>query len=600
MTLGTLQPLIDWIAAHPDLSGLIVFLFAMGESLALVGIIVPGVVIMLSVGTLVGLGAINLWYALIFAALGAIAGDWFSYWLGRHFDQQLRHLWPLSRYPKLIPAGEKFFTRHGGKSVLFGRFVGPLRPVIPAVAGIMHMSQAKFYFMNIVSAILWAPVVILPGVAFGNSLQLAQEVFGKLIMLVVILVFAAALFGYIAKKLFAYALMTTVNTWGEFFGFDRARENLASFSLVGVLVVSIALFVSHHDYRYQVPVIVEHAVDSQWWEDNWQAFSPVLAQDKKFSGDYPITIQWWGSFENIKTRLEQHQWKRAERLTLQNSLHYFLSDPDPLKLPARKIKLFDSYEKLVMVKPASNGNQLSVLRIWPANKRQLVTEEQLWLGVIYNVNLLSPFDLFNYALRDNNLAQSVTQFKSDMASDSELHVRQKYYGDVSITDEWRGEVVLLSFKKNPEIKIADMGSIKLSRRSLDGAGPSLLAPATFKGSPESGFNYDNNGVSIDVRRLAMTGDGMSSFTQLRKELIRKLKNQPVLHLTSFSETLSGSTDLRTTHLAADYDMPPVGKQIAYQVKILERPPAVWVATAVVKQCDSRGKHLVNTIMNSME
>ena len=116
------------MAANPELSGLIVFLVAAGESLALVGIVVPGVVFMLGIGALVGLNAINLWQALFWAMAGAIVGDWLSYWLGRHFDQQLRHIWPLSRYPKLIPRGEAFFNKHGGASVFFGRFVGPLRP----------------------------------------------------------------------------------------------------------------------------------------------------------------------------------------------------------------------------------------------------------------------------------------------------------------------------------------------------------------------------------------------------------------------------------------------------------------------------------------
>ena len=60
MDLEIIQPILDRITNHPDLSGLIVFLVAAGESLALVGIVVPGVVFMLSIGTLVGLGALNL------------------------------------------------------------------------------------------------------------------------------------------------------------------------------------------------------------------------------------------------------------------------------------------------------------------------------------------------------------------------------------------------------------------------------------------------------------------------------------------------------------------------------------------------------------
>ena len=72
MDLSTIQPVLDWMARHPELAGLIVFLVAAGESLALVGIVVPGVVFMLGIGALVGLDAINLWQALFWAAVGAI------------------------------------------------------------------------------------------------------------------------------------------------------------------------------------------------------------------------------------------------------------------------------------------------------------------------------------------------------------------------------------------------------------------------------------------------------------------------------------------------------------------------------------------------
>lgn len=600
MTLETLQPLIDWIAAHPDLSGLIVFLFAMGESLALVGILVPGVVIMLSVGTLVGLGAINLWYALIFAALGAIAGDWFSYWLGRHFDQQLRHIWPLSRYPKLIPAGEKFFTRHGGKSVLFGRFVGPLRPVIPAVAGIMHMSQAKFYFMNIVSAILWAPVVILPGVAFGNSLQLAQEVFGKLILLVIILIMLSAVFGYIAKKLFAYALMTTVNTWGEFFGFDRARENLASFSLAGVLVISVGLFVSQHEYRYQPLVADQQVVSTQWWEDNWQQFSPDAARVKNVSNEFPVTIQWWGTLENIKMKLRQQQWRPAESLTLRNSLKYFLSEPKHLKLPVKKSKLFGNFENLIMVKLSKSGDQLSVFRLWPVTPRQLMIGDRLWLGVVYNVRLISPFGLFHFALRGKNYAESIRQFKSDITADKDVRVKQTLYDDVSVTDTWRGEVLLLSSSQSSGTNVPKTQSDDFQRHQLKGARLSFLTPNAFEGSAKTGYYYDENGITVRIHRTASMTNKGSNFGKVREQVLQQLQHPNNLQLNAIEEKSGVNFGSNITEITANYTMPPFGKELVYRVKILEQSADLWIATAIVKQCDARGKQVVNTMLDSME
>jgi undecaprenyl-diphosphatase len=73
----------------------------------------------------------------------------------------------------MLRNGEAFFYRHGGKSVLFGRFVGPVRPVIPVVAGMLGMGPAHFAVLNVLSAIGWALVYILPGVFFGTSLAMA-------------------------------------------------------------------------------------------------------------------------------------------------------------------------------------------------------------------------------------------------------------------------------------------------------------------------------------------------------------------------------------------------------------------------------------------
>ena len=184
------HPLLIWIAQHPYWVGIAIFLVSLSESLALVGLFIPGAVAMFGIGALVAAGAVNLLAALSWATAGAIAGDAISYWLGRHYREQLQTLWPFSRSPQLIDRGVAFFHRHGGKSILLGRFVGPMRPVIPAIAGMLGMPPARFYPANIISALGWAPAYILPGVVFGASLGLAEAVATRLAMTVAALVVA--------------------------------------------------------------------------------------------------------------------------------------------------------------------------------------------------------------------------------------------------------------------------------------------------------------------------------------------------------------------------------------------------------------------------
>jgi len=190
-----LNALLAFITHHSGLAYGAIFLISLSESLALVGLIVPGTVTMFGVGAVVATGSLGLTTVLLLAMSGAVAGDGISYWLGHHYRERLVNIWPFSRYPEMLKKGEAFFHRHGGKSVLFGRFVGPVRPVIPVVAGMMGMRPSHFSVVNVLSAIGWALVYILPGVFFGTSLAMAGAVSTRLAVAVFVL--AAGVWGFI-------------------------------------------------------------------------------------------------------------------------------------------------------------------------------------------------------------------------------------------------------------------------------------------------------------------------------------------------------------------------------------------------------------------
>ncbi len=202
---SVLQSFVGWIGQHPAVAGVLVFIVAMAESLAVVGLAVPGAAVMIVAGALVALGALGFWPTLLLAVAGAIVGDGVSFWIGRRYRDQLRTLWPFRRHPEWLSRGENFFHRHGGKSVLFGRFVGPVRPIIPVVAGMLGMRPAAFYAVNVLSAFAWAPAYLLPGMAFGASLALAGEVAARLAVLLVLLG-AAVWFGLWIIRWFARVL----------------------------------------------------------------------------------------------------------------------------------------------------------------------------------------------------------------------------------------------------------------------------------------------------------------------------------------------------------------------------------------------------------
>ena len=189
MESGWAQELLNWLGNHPGWGAFTVFLVAFFESLVLIGILLPGMFILFGVGALIGLGALELVPIWIAATLGAFCGDSLSYFLGHRFRGALVDVWPFSRYPGLMERGTGFFHRHGAKSVLAGRFIGPLRPVIPSVAGMMGMQPPRFFAVDTVACVLWAPAFLVPGILFGASLEVASEYTGRLtVMLIILLV----------------------------------------------------------------------------------------------------------------------------------------------------------------------------------------------------------------------------------------------------------------------------------------------------------------------------------------------------------------------------------------------------------------------------
>lgn len=221
MDFGLIDLLLTWIDRYPAWAGVVVMLIAFFESLALVGLFLPGAILMFGIGALVGSGALPLWSTLVWAAIGAIAGDGVSFWLGRHFHQRIRVMWPMRTHPELLAQAIDFFHRHGGKSVLLGRFVGPIRPVIPVVAGMLDMPTNRFLVANVISGLLWAPVYVLPGMVFAASLGIAAEVATRLALLLGMLLTLLILVLWLTRRAFnlyhrhAHRLLRHGLAWAE-------------------------------------------------------------------------------------------------------------------------------------------------------------------------------------------------------------------------------------------------------------------------------------------------------------------------------------------------------------------------------------------------
>ena len=162
------QPTLDFISANSGWAFPVMFVTAFGESFAFVSLLFPGTSILIVAGTLMSAGSLPYYPVLAGAVAGAVLGDSVSFWLGYRYGRALSRIWPFTRNAGLLPAGFRFFAKHGGKSVFIGRFFGPIRAVIPLAAGIMRMPHGRFWFANVTSAIVWAPMLLLAGDAVGG------------------------------------------------------------------------------------------------------------------------------------------------------------------------------------------------------------------------------------------------------------------------------------------------------------------------------------------------------------------------------------------------------------------------------------------------
>jgi len=133
---------------------------------------VPGTVLLFAVAVLAGSGALSLSETLLLGFLGGILGDAVSYLLGRHFHQNIRRLPGLRHHPEWMAGAESYFQRYGIASLLVGRFIGPLRPMLPMVAGMCDMPFPRFAAVSLLAAAGWSLAYLLPGWATGAAFRL--------------------------------------------------------------------------------------------------------------------------------------------------------------------------------------------------------------------------------------------------------------------------------------------------------------------------------------------------------------------------------------------------------------------------------------------
>lgn len=195
-----------WVTANAAWAAPATFLIAFLESFPVVSILVPSTALLLGIGALLGGGLVSPWPVLLGCAIGGILGDAAGYWLARWIGPHaVRRRLPRS-CRRIYAWSVVVFRRWGWWAVFFGRFIGPMRAVTPLAAGVVGMRNGAFQSANILSALVWAPLILMPGSVGG---WLARQIGPNPDPLTLAALFGAALFAWIGYQ----RLRPLVSAW---------------------------------------------------------------------------------------------------------------------------------------------------------------------------------------------------------------------------------------------------------------------------------------------------------------------------------------------------------------------------------------------------
>ena len=152
-----------WLQQNPEWIVLGLCSAAFIESFALIGIIVPGVILLAAISGLAASTNLSIFYVVILVYVSSCLADIFSFLLGKSLSKKIDRVWPFNNNPSWLEQGRKFSKSYGIPGVFLGRFIGPIRPLIPITVGSLSMNFRTFIFVDLISGLLWAPLYTLPG-----------------------------------------------------------------------------------------------------------------------------------------------------------------------------------------------------------------------------------------------------------------------------------------------------------------------------------------------------------------------------------------------------------------------------------------------------
>ena len=178
---------------------MVLFLIIFCETGLVVTPFLPGDSLLFAAGTFAARGSLDPTLLIILLTVAAVTGDTVNYWVGRVIGPRVFKEGNRFINPKHLERTHAFYEKHGGKAIVFARFIPIVRTFAPFVAGIGAMDYKKFVFYNVAGGIVWIILFVLAGYYFGN-IPAVEKNFELVILGIIVLSILPAVIEFIRAR----------------------------------------------------------------------------------------------------------------------------------------------------------------------------------------------------------------------------------------------------------------------------------------------------------------------------------------------------------------------------------------------------------------
>ncbi|MFN3405575.1 MAG: DedA family protein [Cytophagaceae bacterium] len=179
----------------------ILFMIVFIETGLVVMPFLPGDSLLFAAGAFAGVGALNVFYLLALLFVAAVLGDTLNYSIGNYIGPRVFQI--KSRFIKQehLLKTQHFYEKHGGKTIIFARFIPIIRTFAPFIAGVGTMNYRRFISYNLIGGFLWVFGFVIIGYFFGN-MPIVKKNFTLIIFAIIILSITPPFIEYVRSRYF--------------------------------------------------------------------------------------------------------------------------------------------------------------------------------------------------------------------------------------------------------------------------------------------------------------------------------------------------------------------------------------------------------------